>query len=504
MTSPLLSREQLVGRLLTDDSLLREELIRRQLFTITDAVRDLFGAWFSEEATWRAWMTFLRVIFALPLSAEELALYTACTGRNQPPESPSMEAWLVVGRRGGKSFIVALIAVYLAALRDYSQYLAPGERGTVMVIAADRKQARVILRYVKALLGVPLLAGKIEREIADGVELSTRVNIEIHTASFRAVRGYTVVAALLDEIAFWRTDDAANPDREVIEALRPAMTTIPGAMLLGLSSPYAKRGVLWDTYRAHYGREGSPAMIWQADSLTMHPSLPRAVIDDAYERDPISAAAEYGAQFRSDVAVFLPREVVDGAVMAGVTALPPEPRKQYTAFVDPSGGSVDSFSLGIACAEGDKAVLACLYERRPPFSPAAVVEELVALLKQYRVTEVTGDRYGGEFPRELFAKRGIKYKLSEHTRSDLYLELLPLLTSGRVALLDQPRLLNQLSNLERRTTRNGKDGVDHSPGAHDDLANSAAGAIVNAVVGVRIPHVPVAPFSMTGRSNWRM
>ncbi len=122
--------------------------------------------------------------------------------------------------------------------RDWKPYLAPGERGTVMVIATDRRQARVIMRYAEALLeGVPMLARLITRKTADAVDLSNGVTLEVHTCSFRTVRGYTIVAALLDELAFWRTDDSANPDTEILNALRPAMATVPGAMLLAASSP---------------------------------------------------------------------------------------------------------------------------------------------------------------------------------------------------------------------------------------------------------------------------
>ena len=38
------------------------------------------------------------------------------------------------------------------------------------------------------------------------------------------------------------------------------------------------------------------------------------------------------------------------------------------------------------------------------------------------------------------------------------------------------RMLERLG-LERRTSRGGRDSVDHSPGGHDDVANAAAGAI---------------------------
>jgi phage terminase large subunit-like protein len=97
---------------------------------------------------------------------------SASTGRAKPPAEPPTEAWLVIGRRGGKSFILALIAVYLACFKSYRQHLAPGERATIMVIACDRLQARIVIRYVRALLTrVPMLARMIEREWAEGFDL---------------------------------------------------------------------------------------------------------------------------------------------------------------------------------------------------------------------------------------------------------------------------------------------------------------------------------------------
>jgi len=177
---------------------------------------DVFGAWFRRPATWAAWFAFLRVLFGLPMSEADWALFRRCTGRDDRPSGGFREAWLVCGRRGGKSIMLALIAVYLATFYDWSAYLAPGERGTVMVmvIATDRKQARVIFRYLRAFITrVPMLAGLVEREAAEAIDLLNGVTLEIQTASYRATRGYAIVAALLDEAAYFRSDEgAANPD----------------------------------------------------------------------------------------------------------------------------------------------------------------------------------------------------------------------------------------------------------------------------------------------------
>lgn len=198
--------------------------------TILDAARDgkLFKRWFRDQATWRAWFAFLAALFALPMSADELAIFRECTGRSSPPLAPVSEAWLACGRRAGKSFVLALIAVYLACFRDWRPFLQPGERATILILAVDRRQARVIFRYVRGLLtNIPLLAQMVDRETAGSFDLTNSLTIEITTASFRTTRGYTIAAALCDELAFWPSDESAEPDYEVLDALRPAWRRCP-------------------------------------------------------------------------------------------------------------------------------------------------------------------------------------------------------------------------------------------------------------------------------------
>src|SRR6516162_4063244 len=281
----------------------------RRRFSIINAIDDpqLFAPWFKDRATWASWFVFLRALFGLPLTSSELPLFQECTGRTEPPTAPATEGWLVCGRRSGKSFMLALVAVYLAAFHQYRQYLAPGERGVVLVIASDRKQARVIFRYVKALLlGVPMLRKLVEREVAEAFDLNNGTSIEIMAASYRSLRGYTVIAALLDELAFWPTDDSANPDTEIIAAIKPAMATIPNAMLLCASSPYAQRGALFTAFKQHFGKTGalhlarpdeggfgktgdswaaqiSSVLVWRAPTRTMNPTVPQSIIDAAME-----------------------------------------------------------------------------------------------------------------------------------------------------------------------------------------------------------------------------
>jgi hypothetical protein len=438
----------------------------------------VFGPHF-RGSTWEAWRVFLAALFALPMTDDQLELYKQHTGRTTPPTAPLNEAWLVCGRRGGKSFILATIAVFLACFTDWRPYLGPGEVATIMIIAKDRRQARVIKRFITGLLhDIPMLAATIEGETSETVRLRNRVVIEIHTASFRSTRGYTICAALLDEVAYWETDEAsAEPDVEVINAIKPGMATVPGAMLLVASSPHARRGALWHAHCRHFGKDDDPILVWQAATRDMNTSVPQSYIDAHMADDPARAAAEYMAQFRSDLEAFIVREAVETCVALGVHERMPIHSISYSAFCDPSGGSSDSMTLAIGHKDykTQTVVLDALREVRPPFSPENVAGEFARLLKSYRVFNIMGDRYAGEWPRAQFSKFGIHYEATTKSKSDLYVDLLPLINSRRIDLLDHAKLINQLCSLERRTARSGKDSIDHPPHAHDDLSNAVAG-----------------------------
>jgi hypothetical protein len=442
--------------------------------------RNLLGASIRDADSWKPWRALLAAAFGLSLSEDQLTLFRQCTGRCVPPCAPAAYLWLVIGRRGGKSFAKALIAVYLAVFRDWRKYLSPGERAIVLLVAADREQAKILHRYCQGILSPPILQSLVWNVTASEIELKGNVVLEVVTRSYRTVRGRSVCVAVLDELAFWRDDDSANPDAEVLNAIRASMATFGSdAMVIAGSSPYARRGVLWDAFRRWHGKDDARNLVWQAATRTMNPTVPQSFVDAEFERDAASANAEYAAEFRSDVAEFVSMDALQACTASSIFEIPPVSGTTYLAFVDPSGGSSDSMTLAIAHRDkfGD-AILDCIREVRPPFSPESVVDEFCTVLKQYRLTRVCGDRYAGEWAREPFRKRGIAYEPSEKPKSDIYRDMLPLLNSRKVQLLDDRRLISQLHGLERRTARGGRDSIDHGPGAHDDIANAVAGALV--------------------------
>jgi len=236
--------------------------------------------------------------------------------------------------------------------------------------------------------------------------------------------------------------------------------------------------VLYDAYKRSYGRQDEPCLVVQADTRTMNPTIPQTLITKAYESDPMNAAAEYGAEFRSDISSFMNLDWIEQAMEPGCYERPPRPERDYISFCDPSGGAHDSFTLSIAHREEGNLVVDLVREYQPLFNPSAVVEELAQDLKRYHCHTVTGDRYAGEWTREAFRTHEIHYRHSDKTKSELYLEALPLFATGTVRILDHRRLMTQLLQLERRTHRSGKDSIDHPPQGHDDVANAVCGALV--------------------------
>jgi hypothetical protein len=434
----------------------------------------LLGQFIHDSKTWQAWFCFLRAFFALKPVKGDLQLYKQCTGRQKWPEKPASEAWLIVGTRGGKSYIIALIATFLAVFRKYQ--LSPGEKGYVLTVAPTKRQSTLVKRYLSSFFNEnTFLRPYLVRETSEEVELSNGIIIAVLSSDYRSLRGYTAIACIIDEVAYL-TIEGSKPDTEVVRALRSRLLTTKGPLIC-ISSPYAKRGELYKVHKKHFGND-SPILVWQASSLRMNPTLDKEAIQQAHEEDPEGAKADYDALFRSDIESYVTREAVEACTPLGRYELPYISGIHYTAFCDPSGGSKDSMTLGISHDEGNRSILDCLREVKPPFSPDTVCKDFANTLKSYQISKVTGDRYGGEWPRERFKVHGITYEVSLLVKSDLYKEFLPLINSGRVDLLDSERLMNQLVNLERRTSRGGKDNIDHPPGASDDLANVAAGACV--------------------------
>jgi hypothetical protein len=298
--------------------------------SIVDGMDDvgLFGRAF-RGPSWDPWRTVLKATYALPMIAEEQAFFRSVADRS-PPAQRVREAWFIVGRSGGKDSIASLIAAHSAALFDQRHRLRPGERALVMCLACDRDQARIVLDYCKALfLELPLLKGLVKRETADGFELKNGVDISVATNSFRSVRGRTLLVCILDECAFYRDDRSTMPDEETYAAVAPGLARLPGSMLIGISTPHRKSGLLYRKFKESYGRDDGGVLVIRAPSTTFNPTLPKHIIDAALAEDPQKAGAEWLGEFRDDLSGWATRELIEAAVDRDVQVRPPQRGIKY-------------------------------------------------------------------------------------------------------------------------------------------------------------------------------
>ena len=454
--------------------------------TIIEALTDrrLFGALaaFRDPSSWTRWMVFLKAVYGLVLDDDETAIFTEHTGRAHyaPPAGGWAEAVAVVGRQSGKTFIAAITASY-EALRAEPE--GDGTETVALLVAQDHRAAlRTLLGYARApFVQIPALQRTVVASRADSLTLANGVVLAAYPARPASVRGLRARIAILDELAFFRNSENAPIDIEMLRAIRPCLATTRGKLLI-LSSPYAQTGALFDLHRRHFGRDESDTLVWVGSAPAMNPTLPRDYLERMERDDPEAYRSEVLGEFRAGVSTFLDPDAIAACVDDGVRERRPQPNVTYRAFFDASGGRRDLAALAIAhrVGAGPEVVLDLVRAWPPPHQPAGVIAEAADVLRSYHLSSVQGDNYAAEFVSGAFRDQRISYVPSRKDTSTLYLELLPLVQSGRVRLLHQTELLRELRGLERRRGAAGHDRIGHPSSAHDDRANACAGAVVAA------------------------
>jgi hypothetical protein len=448
--------------------------------TIIDVLQDrqLFGALpqFRDLSSWHSWFTFLKAVNGLPMTAEEEARFCLHTGRSayRPPVGGYAEVVAVVGVQSGKSQIASVLAGKAALT---------GQPGThAVLIGQDHRGAmRVLLTYVRQPFEtLDRFKAEVARITSDCIDLTNGVSLSAYPCRPEAVRGLRACVVVIDELAFFQSTDGRPTDTEMLRVAR-GRVAMTGGKVIVLSSPYGQSGALWELYRKHYGNDTSSTLVWQASAPQMNPTLPANYLERMAQDDPDAYRSEVLGEFRAGVATLFDPDALAACVDDGVRE-----RRLVSGcrwFLDPASGTGrDSFTLAAAHYEADRDVTVVDLVRSwaPPFNPSGVIAECCDLIKSSGQTEAEGDRYAPGFVDEQCRAHGITYRFSERDRSQLYLELLPLVNAQQVRLLDLPDLLRELRGLERRRGPSGRDKVDHRHGLHDDVANSCAGAVVAA------------------------
>jgi hypothetical protein len=455
--------------------------------TIDRAMSDrlLLGSALGEPASsWAMWRTVLRGAFGLApdgfADPHERAQWECVAANRKPPRRRVRELWCSIGRRGGKSRIAALIGVYIATCVPYR--VAPGEVPMVLILAASTEQAKAVFAYAKAFLATsPILSQEIASVTAHEIRLRSGVIIAVHANSFRSTRGRTLLAVICDEISFWRDETTATPDIETYRAVLPSLATTRG-ILVAISSPYRRSGLLWQKFRDHHGQGGDDILCVKGATALFNPTLDAGEIEAQRLADPTGARSEWDAEFRTEITALLDDEVLDRAVDHDrPPELPPQNDCWYRAFVDVASGvgGGDHYTIAIGHRSQPSGVngIDAIRGASGKFDPYQVTEAFAKLAREYKITGVTGDHYAAGWVSNAWERAGIAYARSEQTKSEIYLDAAVAFARGLVSLPANARLLRELRLLERTTHRGGRDSVDHARGGHDDYANVAAGCI---------------------------
>lgn len=438
--------------------------------------------------------TLLRAIYGLPMTPEQREIFTRCTGRQTPPQQPVGEGTIISGSRSGKdSRIAAPVLLFEAVFGGHEVHLHRGEVGVIPLVAQDQRGTRIAFTYLRDyLLGSPLLRSMVGEVLASEITLTNGLRIICFPCVAAALRGWSIPAAVMSEVAFYGQEAAVDSDIEIETSIRRGQVGFPDARLLKVSTPYNRSGVIWSDFQA-FGEDDPDQLIWRSTTALMNPSPPLLErIARVVRRDPRRAAREFDAEFVDDVGAFVPADWIADAVVTGRRELAPQQGIHYAAAADPSGGGPDTFGLAICHAEGTGSQVRVVVDlvrgwQRVGNALGAVVAEVAHLLKAYGLQSVVGDRYAAGWVRGAFQEVGISYRDAARDKSAAFLELEPFFAQGRIAFPDHPQLVRELTLLERRLRPGGRTEVAHPRGGHDDLATALAHAALEAASGAATP-----------------
>jgi hypothetical protein len=397
---------------------------------------------------------------------------------------------LLLSGKGKKNWKSADLV--LAELRAVTEDSPSGSQ--CYLLANDKDQATDDLTLLKKLIDAnPVLRDwlKVKKHIIE--RRDGRGFIEVLPAQDVAgSHGKTYRLVGFDEIHAYRTwdlleamqFDPTRPDSQMWITSYASLFHRPGAPLHDLCA-IGKAGkdprMLFSWYAADYTTD--PTFANATPEQRANPSMASWNDPDYLEQQQRRLPAHKYRRLHLNLpglpegSAFQPEPIMD-AVARGITMRSREPGIRYFGFVDMSGGSADDAVLAIAHQDANGVVVLDYVVNQgppPPFDPRKAVKRFVDVLRDYRITSITGDRYAGETFRADFQQAGISYRTSERTTSEYYEALEPLLNGGKVILVDVPVLEQQLLGL---AWRGGK--IDHPNGEHDDWANAAAGAVVTA------------------------
>jgi len=432
--------------------------------------------------------TVLKAVYHLPMTAAERHTFREHAGRAYRKGETWQEITLLVGRRGGKSLLAGIVALFELLRPETRAALSPGEAAVVPIISRTRDTARTVFEPIEyqartnpllAPLCRNILAGSSYREIEFRYDDRNPLFLRVMPARHWAVLGRAVPAGVLDEFC-WFPTEGASTDRDIVEALEPSLAQFGDhGKVLEISSPWIKAGLAYERWKERATlRHG---FVFTATSKEFNPlTLSARFLARQQAKDPVAFARNFLAEFSDAIDAFLPAASVDACVERGKRQVPPQEGVKYRGFLD-AAYKRDRFVFLVASRHGNRMRVDVLRRWYPPVKLGLVLAEIRQLAREYHLSgEVNGDQYGSAPLRELLRKDcGLGYRevtLTVQSKVQIFGTLKGLVNQERIELLDEPETLRELRALEARVTPAGNVQIGHpvSGGFHDDAAVTLA------------------------------
>ena len=439
----------------------------------------------------------------------EVEIYKFMTGKPYIPGLKESEKTiinmidLVVGRRGGKTTLSAMLAIYCAITTNWKPYLRKTPTAHVLILSHSRDFSDEVLDLIRTLIEEsPILSRLINKKtkntastmnlvmpfVVEGKIQRSRVTIKVGAASKKTTRGTAACAVLCDEIAYWNLDEnLKETDVEILKAVRPNMKQFGRkAMMIKLSSPGIKQGVLYGEYQKwHEGTLPANYIVFKAPSWVWNNILPKQEFVDEWVLDQDGFDTEYRANFVDSLSNFILPEFVDMAVMTGVKYCAPEGVEQsdkmvYKAAID-AAFKGDAFTFSVVGYNGHriKQYISKGWKgsKTNPVKPSEVAKYIRQICKEFDIPTVAADQYAFTPLREIFEKYGVnleEYTFNPTFKKKIYFNLKKLVHGQQIDFLDNPIQSKEIKELVVEQTNAGNFKIGHPSGGSDDYSDSVA------------------------------
>ena len=392
---------------------------------------------------------------------------------------------LPCGRRGGKSLLTAIWAVYDACIRDLRQYQRDGESRYILVVAGSVTQARALFRTIQDMFKNPMLSPMVLGESTlDEIRLVNNVILKVVPCSERTTRGLPASTVIFEELASYQDTTGHQSGENVYRALAPSVAQYKDdGRIIAPSTPRGQRGVFFRLYEQALNR--SDAYVLHCPTWELNPSIDRAFLEREREADPELFAQEYEASFTAIGGSFISSIKLDEATVP----IPEHTHLTRVLALDPAF-SQDDFGIAIACVptEDDSHVYLEHVEalRHPSFNGA--MDYASKLAKEWDVNKVVTDQATQQAVVEELRKRGVKcHKVpwtgrsnSGRSKAHRYGKVKTLLNQGRLTLIDSPELRSEFVEITVSPSATNQGFIINTHGP-DDMAAASVMAITEAV-----------------------